>query len=67
MKLAGKYSAYAQPFSPGAEKRKIALASKKQAGRIPSLSQSLGASPISHASSAWRLMEEAGGGFTQYS
>lgn len=67
MKLSGKYSAYVQPFSPGAERRKISLSSKRQAGRIPSLSQSLGASPISYASSAWRLMEEAGGGQTQYS
>lgn len=66
MELAGKYSRYAEEFSPGREKQKIGLSSTRQAGKLPSLASSLGSDPISYSSSAWRLMEQAGGGRTQY-
>lgn len=62
MKLAGKYSVYASSLLPGAEKAKIRLKSAKQSGKIPSLFDVLGASPMSYASSPRRLMEAAGGG-----
>lgn len=66
MEFAGKYSPYVEEFSAGREKQKLGLSSTRQANKLPSLSSSFGAEPLSYTSSAWRVMEQAGGGRTQY-